>query len=314
MNEGAKNALSKVPEVTLGFWITKILATTIGETGGDAVTMSLFHADKDANNGGYLIGTCLFLALFIAAVIIQMTMKRFHPLIYWLTIVATTTVGTAMADFADRSLGIGYLGGSSLLFALLMMSLLLWRWSEGTVSVKLGCNAAGGSLLLDHDPLLADLGHRARGLDGRHEQPRLRERRHRVRSRSLTPCFGLLLHWRVARLSVLGGVHPHPTAGRDARRPVRQADLPGRVRGQPHGRDCNPRSGDRRANSYSPTPCGQPSRFPFGDARRMTSGFSGTNGAGHDGHKLDACRPNSVSGIFSLPRRVCGSAYRCPCS
>ena len=109
---------------------------TIGETGGDAVTMSLFHADKDANNGGYLIGTCLFMALFIAAVVIQITMKRFQPSIYWLTIVATTTVGTAMADFADRSLGIGYLGGSSLLFALLMASLLLWRWSEGTVSVN----------------------------------------------------------------------------------------------------------------------------------------------------------------------------------
>jgi uncharacterized membrane-anchored protein len=136
MYEGAKNALSKVPEVTLGFWIIKILATTIGETGGDAVTMSLFHADKDANNGGYLIGTCLFMALFIAAVVIQITMKRFHPFIYWATIVATTTVGTAMADFADRSLGIGYLGGSSLLFALLMMSLLLWRWLEGTVSVN----------------------------------------------------------------------------------------------------------------------------------------------------------------------------------
>ena len=136
MYEGPKNALSKVPEVTLGFWIIKILATTIGETGGDAVTMSLFHADKDANNGGYLIGTCLFMALFIAVVVIQITMKRFHPFIYWVTIVATTTVGTAMADFADRSLGIGYLGGSSLLFALLMMSLLLWRWSEGTVSVN----------------------------------------------------------------------------------------------------------------------------------------------------------------------------------
>ena len=130
MYEGAKNALSKVPEVTLGFWIIKILATTIGETGGDAVTMSLFHADKDTNNGGYLIGTCLFMALFIAAVMIQITMKRFHPFIYWVTIVATTTAGTAMADFADRSLGIGYLGGSSLLFALLMMSLLLWRWSR----------------------------------------------------------------------------------------------------------------------------------------------------------------------------------------
>jgi uncharacterized membrane-anchored protein len=136
MYEGAKTALSKVPEVTLGFWIIKILATTIGETGGDAVTMSLFHADKDAHNGGYLIGTCVFMAVFIATVVVQITMKRFHPFVYWVTIVATTTVGTAMADFADRSLGIGYLGGSSLLFALLITSLLVWRWTEGTVSVN----------------------------------------------------------------------------------------------------------------------------------------------------------------------------------
>jgi uncharacterized membrane-anchored protein len=136
MNEYAKAALSKVPEVTLGFWIIKILATTIGETGGDAVTMSLFDADKDAHNGGYLIGTGLFMAVFIAAVIAQIAMKKFHPVIYWLTIVATTTVGTAMADFADRSLGIGYASGSSLLFALLMAALFIWRWSEGTVSVN----------------------------------------------------------------------------------------------------------------------------------------------------------------------------------
>jgi uncharacterized membrane-anchored protein len=116
MYEGAKTSLSKVPEVSLGFWIIKILATTIGETGGDAVTMSLFHADKDAHNGGYLIGTCVFMAVFMATVVAQITIKRFHPSIYWVTIVATTTVGTAVADFADRSLGIGYLGGSSLLF------------------------------------------------------------------------------------------------------------------------------------------------------------------------------------------------------
>ncbi|HTR14656.1 MAG TPA: hypothetical protein VMI72_15740 [Roseiarcus sp.] len=136
MNEGARRALSKVPEVTLGFWIIKVIATTIGETGGDAVTMSLLHADKDAHNGGYLIGVGVFMAVFIAAVIAQIKMEKFHPVIYWLTIVATTTVGTAMADFADRSLGIGYAGGSSILFALLMTSLLVWRWSEGTVSVN----------------------------------------------------------------------------------------------------------------------------------------------------------------------------------
>lgn len=133
---GVKAGLSKVPEVTLGFWIIKILATTLGETGGDAVTMSLLHADKDAHNGGYLIGAGVFMALFVAAVIVQIATKSFRPAVYWLTIVATTTVGTAMADFADRSLGVGYMGGSLILFALLMASLIAWRWREGTVSVN----------------------------------------------------------------------------------------------------------------------------------------------------------------------------------
>ncbi len=136
MNDAVKATLSKVPEVTLGFWIIKIIATTIGETGGDAVTMSIFHADKNAQNGGYLIGTGIFMGVFIAAVIAQIVWKKFHPGIYWLTIVATTTVGTAMADFADRSLGVGYAGGSSILLALLLTSLLVWRWREGTVSVN----------------------------------------------------------------------------------------------------------------------------------------------------------------------------------
>ncbi len=136
MNEIMKATLSKVPEVTLGFWIIKIIATTIGETGGDSLTMSVLHADSNAHNGGYLIGTGIFMGVFIAAVIAQIAWKKFHPGVYWLTIVATTTVGTAMADFADRSLGIGYAGGSSLLLALLLTSLLVWRWREGTVSVN----------------------------------------------------------------------------------------------------------------------------------------------------------------------------------
>ncbi len=136
MSDTMKAVLSKVPEVTLGFWIIKIIATTIGETGGDAVTMSMLHADKNAHNGGYLIGTGIFMGVFIAAVIAQIVMKKFHPAIYWLTIVATTTVGTTMADFADRSLGIGYAGGSAILLALLLTSLLVWRWREGMVSVN----------------------------------------------------------------------------------------------------------------------------------------------------------------------------------
>ena len=121
-------ALSKVPEVTLTFWLIKIAATTLGETGGDSVTMTL--------NWGYLAGTALFLGLLIALVIAQIMAKKFHPFLYWGTIVASTTFGTTMADFADRSLGIGYTGGASLLFACLMAVLALWYASEGTISVN----------------------------------------------------------------------------------------------------------------------------------------------------------------------------------
>ena len=127
MSKQSSEALSKVPEVTFVFWIIKIAATTLGETGGDAVTMSL--------NLGYLIGTAIFAAVFALAVWAQIRATRFHPALYWLTIVATTTVGTTLADFADRSLGIGYVGGSSLLFALLLAALGAWHASLGSVSV-----------------------------------------------------------------------------------------------------------------------------------------------------------------------------------
>ena len=118
---------SKVPEVTLGFWLIKILATTLGETGGDAVTMSM--------NLGYLAGTTIFAAIFAVAMAEQISAKRFHSFLYWMVIVATTTVGTTLADFVDRSLGIGYLGGSSLLAALLIASLVTWHRTLGTVSI-----------------------------------------------------------------------------------------------------------------------------------------------------------------------------------
>ena len=119
--------LAKVPAVTLGFWIIKILATTLGETGGDAVTMSM--------DLGYLVGTAIFAVIFAIAVAAQMAAKRFHPFLYWTVIIATTTVGTTLADFVDRSLGIGYLGGSSLLAALLVVSLAAWYRTMGTVSI-----------------------------------------------------------------------------------------------------------------------------------------------------------------------------------
>ena len=120
--------LAKVPAVTLGFWIIKILATTLGETGGDTVTMTM--------DLGYLVGTAIFLSLLVALVIWQIAAAKFHPVLYWTTIVASTTAGTTMADFADRSLGIGYTGGSSVLLACVLVTLALWYWSEGTVSVE----------------------------------------------------------------------------------------------------------------------------------------------------------------------------------
>jgi uncharacterized membrane-anchored protein len=127
MHDFEKNALSKVPEVTLAFWIVKIAATTLGETAGDAVSMSM-HL-------GYLVGTAIFAAIFLVSVFFQIKVDRFRPLLYWLTIIATTTVGTTLADFADRSLGIGYAGGTTLLVILLLASLAAWRWTLGSVSV-----------------------------------------------------------------------------------------------------------------------------------------------------------------------------------
>jgi uncharacterized membrane-anchored protein len=119
--------MSKVPEVTLTFWIIKIAATTLGETGGDAVSMSM--------QLGYLAGTGIFAVLFLLAVGAQIAAERFRPLLYWTTIIATTTVGTTLADFTDRSLGIGYAGGAALLFGLLIASLATWHRTLGSVSV-----------------------------------------------------------------------------------------------------------------------------------------------------------------------------------
>jgi uncharacterized membrane-anchored protein len=126
---------SKVPAVTLGFWLIKILATTLGETGGDAVTMSWLHADQNASGNGYLVGTSIFLIVFIAATIGQISAKRFNPWIYWLAIIASTTVGTALADFCDRSLGIGYAGGSAILLTCVLGSLAAWYLTLGSINV-----------------------------------------------------------------------------------------------------------------------------------------------------------------------------------
>src|SRR6202165_4365166 len=127
MRREMKETFNKVPEVALSFWIIKIAATTLGETAGDTVTMTL--------NWGYLAGTALFLAALIVLVGLQIISKKFHPFLYWATIIASTTFGTTMADFADRSLGIGYTGGSAILLLCLVVTLGLWYWSLGSISV-----------------------------------------------------------------------------------------------------------------------------------------------------------------------------------
>jgi|TARA_R110000868_G_scaffold325892_1_gene586757 uncharacterized membrane-anchored protein len=119
---------SKVPAVTLGFWLIKILATTLGETGGDTVSMTM--------NLGYLVGTAIFLTVLVALVWWQVAATRFHPFLYWATIIASTTAGTTMADFATRSLGIGYTGGSALLLGCVLASLIVWHRSLGSISVE----------------------------------------------------------------------------------------------------------------------------------------------------------------------------------
>jgi len=127
MNTSERTA-AKVPEITIAFWLIKIAATTLGETGGDAVSMSM--------NLGYLVGTAIFAVFCAAAVYVQIRTARFHPLVYWITIIATTTVGTTLADFADRSLGIGYAGGATLLLVLLLCSLYVWHRRLGSVAVQ----------------------------------------------------------------------------------------------------------------------------------------------------------------------------------
>ncbi len=128
MSRVAQDSGTKVPEVTLGFWIIKIAATTLGETGGDTVTMTM--------GLGYLAGTAIFLLALVALVVAQIVAKRFHPFLYWATIIASTTFGTTMADFADRSLGVGYAGGSTILLACFLTVLGLWHWSLGSISIE----------------------------------------------------------------------------------------------------------------------------------------------------------------------------------
>lgn len=137
MTTEQKEILSKVPQVTLVFWIIKILATTLGETGGDAFTMSFLGETTDnAHPYGYLIGTGVFAVIFLIAVAVQIKAKHFHPTLYWVTIIATTTVGTTLADYVTRSIGVGYAGGSAILLVLVLASLFAWYRTLGSVSVE----------------------------------------------------------------------------------------------------------------------------------------------------------------------------------
>ncbi len=131
---GYAETLSKVPAVTLGFWIIKILATTLGETGGDTVSMSFTDLIGWSHDAGYVIGTLLFLPLLIALVIFQVRVRKFNPMLYWATIIASTMAGTTIADYATRSMGIGYTGGSALLLALVIGSLAAWKFTLGAIS------------------------------------------------------------------------------------------------------------------------------------------------------------------------------------
>lgn len=136
VEKGNESWVAKVPEVTLIFWIIKILCTTIGETGGDAFTMSfLGETTSDANPNGYLIGTAVFAAIFLIAVAAQILASKFHPFLYWFTIIATTTVGTTLADYLTRSNGLGYTVGSTVLLACVIASLVVWRISTGTIDI-----------------------------------------------------------------------------------------------------------------------------------------------------------------------------------
>src|SRR5262245_41514119 len=221
MQTHVEQAVSKVPAVTLGFWIIKILATTLGETGGDAVTMTWLKADVMVNKG-YLIGSAIFLTALIALVTVQIAAKQFRPFLYWSTIVASTTAGTTMADFATRSFGIGYAGGSLLLFFCLMAVLALWYWSLGSISVSsvntpkveafywaaITFSQTLGTALGDW---VADtgLGYAGGGA--------------RLRDRTGPDRGGLFLDECVACFAVLGSVYSHPTSRCHRRRFPRQA-------------------------------------------------------------------------------------------
>ena len=204
MNKVAEIGLSKVPEVTLGFWIIKIAATTLGETGGDSVTMTL--------NWGYLTGTAIFLSALVVLVALQIVAKKFRPFLYWATIVASTTFGTTMADFADRSLGIGYTGGSLILLLCLLTVLGLWYWSLGSISVETVSTPKVEAFYWAAITFSQTLGTALGDWMADFNCARIPRRSARLRRRTSDCRCSLLLDERVAGPAVLGRIHPDPTA------------------------------------------------------------------------------------------------------
>ena len=240
MTSAAEQSESKVPAVTLGFWIIKIAATTLGETGGDTVTMTMV---------GYLTGTAIFLAMLAVLVRDQVAAKKFHPFLYWATIVASTTAGTTLADFADRSLGIGYAGGSSMLLAGVLASLGVWYWVLGTISVDtvstpkteafywttITLSQTLGTALGDWTADNSGLGYIGGAT---------------LFVVALAMVAGAYYTTSdLARAFILGRIHPDASAWRHRRRFPRQAAGRGRSRGQPADRDCDHRRLHRRLPS-----------------------------------------------------------------
>ena len=209
-DEGSKQALTKVPAVTLGFWVIKILATTLGETGGDTVTMTL--------NWGYVAGVALFGIALVALVAAQILAKRFHAALYWATIVASTTFGTTLADFADRSLGIGYTGGSLLLLGCLLGDAGTLALVGGNSSCQYCFHAKSRGVLLGNHHVFADVGHRARRLARRHKRIWIRAGRACIRRWARDRRSPLLLDRNFARHLVLGRFHPDTAFGRNCGR------------------------------------------------------------------------------------------------
>ncbi len=254
MNErqSAREALTKVPAVTLGFWIIKVLATTLGETGGDTVTMTWLGETTDHPfPNGYLIGTIIFGILLMGLVFAQIRARKFNPWLYWATIVASTTCGTTLADFADRSLGVGYPGASLLLLACVLLSLFTWYKAVGTVDVNtviepreetfywitITFSQTLGTALGDW---IADAG---LGYSG--GRPRFRRR--------VAGLGSALFHDQgQPGLSVLGSVHPHSAAWGNCRRLPRQAAEQRRARIEPADRVDGARRRHRPSHSHAP--------------------------------------------------------------